>query len=142
MSHCRIARNGAVLGDFTPEQIAEGALAGNFQPTDDALQEGATVWVKLVTVPGVQFPKLAFPPPPAQSAPPPPLPSEYSGIYRSSDEKILVGLCGGLAHKLGFNAGVVRFVLVLTWVFTYTVTFWIYWFALLLPKLPTKYLPR
>lgn len=30
-------------------------------------------------------------------------PTEYQGFYRSSDEKTLGGVCGGLAHKTGFN---------------------------------------
>ena len=145
MSQLRVARDGAVLGEYPLDQVAEGAMIGTFLPTDDALAHGTTSWIKLAAFSGIQFPASAFPPPPAPSAPvapPPPLPASYGGIYRSADEKILTGLCGGLAHKMGVDAGLVRFGLVLTWFFTASITFWIYWFALLLPKLPTKHLHR
>lgn len=32
-------------------------------------------------------------------------PSEYDALYRSSDEKTLGGVCGGLAHKYGVSRG-------------------------------------
>jgi phage shock protein PspC (stress-responsive transcriptional regulator) len=101
---------------------------------------GSVEWIKLASVSGVTFPASAFPPPPAATPPAPPLPDQYSGIYRSSDEKVLVGFCGGLSHRLNVAPGLVRFLLVLTWFFTWSATFWIYWFALLLPELPTRQL--
>lgn len=145
MSNIRIARDGVVLGDFSLEHVAEGAFSGAFLPTDDALTSGSVEWVKLVAVSGVEFPFSAFPVPPVPAppmAPPPPLPAKYNGVYRSSDEKVLVGLCAGLAHKMEVEPGLVRFGVVLTWFFTASATFWIYWFALLLPKLPTRNLRR
>jgi phage shock protein PspC (stress-responsive transcriptional regulator) len=142
MSQIRIARDGSVLGDYTLEQVVEGAQSGTFRPSDDALITGSLEWSKLIAVAGVTFPASAFPAPPAPVAPAPPLPTQYSGIYRSSDEKVLLGLCGGISHRVGVAPGLARFVLVLTWFFTWSATFWIYWFALLLPALPTQHLRR
>ncbi len=56
------------------------------------------------------LPGLAFP------TEPPPLPvaaPARGGFYRSADEKLLLGLCGGLAHRLGVPAILVRTILVL-----------------------------
>lgn len=142
MSQIRIARDGIVLGDYTLDEVSLGAQSGTFRPTDDALITGSLEWTKLSSVSGVTFPASAFPVPVAPAAPPPPLPDQYRGVYRSSDEKVLIGLCGGLAHRANVAPGLVRFVLVLTWLFTWSATFWIYWFALLLPALPTQHLRR
>lgn len=32
------------------------------------------------------------------------------GLYRSSDDRVLAGVCGGLAHKLGFNSTGLRII--------------------------------
>jgi phage shock protein PspC (stress-responsive transcriptional regulator) len=56
------------------------------------------------------LPGIAFP------AEPPPLPvaeAARGGIYRSADEKLLLGLCGGLAHHLGVPVILVRALLIL-----------------------------
>lgn len=34
--------------------------------------------------------------------------NEYEGFYRSSNDKVLFGFCGGLAHKFGMQVSVVR----------------------------------
>jgi phage shock protein PspC (stress-responsive transcriptional regulator) len=36
----------------------------------------------------------------------------YDGYYKSSDDKQLAGVCGGLAHKLNLNAGGLRLIFV------------------------------
>jgi phage shock protein PspC (stress-responsive transcriptional regulator) len=63
----------------------------------------------------------------------------YRGLYCSSDEKVLLGLCGGLAHKFGIQVGVVRALM-------FFLTIWVLWFPYLigffLPKLPTRDVPR
>ncbi|MEI7780689.1 MAG: PspC domain-containing protein [Planctomycetota bacterium] len=56
------------------------------------------------------LPGLLFP------ADPPPLPvaaPASTGLYRSADEKLLLGLCGGQAHRLGVPVILVRTILVL-----------------------------
>lgn len=56
-------------------------------------------------LPGLLFPAEAPPLPVAAPAP--------TGFYRSVDEKLLLGLCGGFAHRLGVPVILVRTILVL-----------------------------
>jgi phage shock protein PspC (stress-responsive transcriptional regulator) len=61
----------------------------------------------------------------------------YRSFYCSSDEKILLGFCGGLAHK--FNLPIVALRVIVF------VTFFVgllYFVGIFLPKLPTKDVPR
>lgn len=136
-SFIRISRRGSILGDFTLDQVQEGARSGNFLPSDDILPRGGTRWSKLAGLEGVVFLKTNVEIPPAESAPPP-RPPEYSGIYCSSDQKLLLGFCGGLAHRLGFAPGIARFAFVAIVILTGSIAFWLYWFTFLLPKLPTR----
>jgi len=58
------------------------------------------------------LPDLLFP------AEPPPIPvalPSVAVIYRSADERVLLGLCSGLAHRFGFPVILVRTLLVLLW---------------------------
>ena len=63
------------------------------------------------------------------------LPSEYDGFYRSSDEKVVLGLCGGLSHKFGIQLGLVRMLVIFSMFFFIG---WLYFGGLFIPKLPTK----
>lgn len=59
----------------------------------------------------------------------------YESIYCSSDDKYLLGLCGGLAHKFGVPVALVRLVFFASsWFFIG----WIYFVGFFFPKLPTK----
>jgi phage shock protein PspC (stress-responsive transcriptional regulator) len=61
----------------------------------------------------------------------------YPSLYCSSDEKILLGFCGGLAHKFGLSPATMRVIVFLT------VFLWLlYPVGIFLPKLPTKDVPR
>ena len=33
----------------------------------------------------------------------------YKGFYKSTDDKLIAGVCGGLAHKMNLNAARLRF---------------------------------
>ena len=57
-----------------------------------------------------ELPGLLFP---AESPPLPVAAPASTGLYRSEDEKLLLGLCGGLAHRLGVPVILVRMILVL-----------------------------
>ena len=59
----------------------------------------------------------------------------YEGLYCSSDDKIVLGLCGGLAHKFNLQSSVVRFGVFLSLFFFIG---WFYLVGLFLPKLATK----
>ena len=63
------------------------------------------------------------------------LPSEYDGFYCSSDEKVALGLCGGLSHKFGIQLGLVRILVIFSMFFLIG---WLYLGGLFIPKLPTK----
>lgn len=60
--------------------------------------------------------------------------SEYSGLYRSSDEKVIFGVCGGVSHKLGMQPIILRVVAFLFFAFFA----FFYLLGLLLPSYPTK----
>jgi phage shock protein PspC (stress-responsive transcriptional regulator) len=63
----------------------------------------------------------------------------YNSLYCSSDERIILGLCGGLAHKFDVPVAAVRFAVFLS---LFVVIGWLYFVGLFLPKLPTKDVPR
>lgn len=60
---------------------------------------------------------------------------EYEGFYRSSDDKVIFGLCGGLAHKFGVATSTMRIVVFISGFFMIG---WAYLVAPALPKYPTK----
>lgn len=59
----------------------------------------------------------------------------YEGIYCSSNDKWILGLCGGLAHKLKMPVIIVRVVVFLS---LFYVIGLLYFIGIFLPKLPTK----
>jgi len=61
--------------------------------------------------------------------------ADYSGFYCSTDDKVILGFCGGLAHKFKTNVRTVR-ILVFIGLFFYIG--WFYFIGLFLPKHPTK----
>lgn len=62
-------------------------------------------------------------------------PVGYEGFYRSSDEKLFLGVCGGLSHKFELQLGLVRFLVIVSCFFFIG---WLYFGGLFIPKLPTK----
>ena len=61
--------------------------------------------------------------------------SAYDGFYCSSDDKVIFGLCGGLAHKFEMETSQVR---VLTFISGFFFIGWLYFAGIFLPKHPTK----
>jgi phage shock protein PspC (stress-responsive transcriptional regulator) len=59
----------------------------------------------------------------------------YDSIYCSSDDKYVLGLCGGLSHKFGLPVALVRLIFIIASGFFIG---WIYLAGFFLPKLPTK----
>jgi len=58
--------------------------------------------------------------------------SDYDGFYCSSDDKVILGVCGGLAHKFGISTIIVRIAALF-------IPGWpLYFIGFVLPKLPTK----
>lgn len=64
---------------------------------------------------------------------------DYDRLYRSSDQKMLLGLCGGIAHKAGMDASLVRglgfLAAIISWGFLLIIYLGL---GLILPKMPTK----
>lgn len=141
------ARNGQKFGPLDSAALKQLAYSGGLAVSDMVWREGMTEWALASKVNGL-FPEsvLAATPPPlpstalaAANSPPSNLDERYNSIYRSSDEKVLLGVAGGLAHKFGLPLGVVRVAIVIS------AFFWVGWFyfaGFFLPKLPTKGVPR
>ena len=62
--------------------------------------------------------------------------SRYRSLYCSSDDKVIFGLAGGLAHRMNLPASAMRFIFFL--VAWSGLGFLFYFVGLFLPKLPTK----
>lgn len=64
----------------------------------------------------------------------------YDGYYRSSDDRELAGICGGLAHKWGKSHTLVRLIFFLFFPFGLWFVYPILWLAW--KDVPTKYVPH
>lgn len=63
----------------------------------------------------------------------------YNGVYRSSDDQIVMGLCAGIAHKHGSQVGLVRAGM---FILTAFVLWFPYLVAFFVPEVPTRGVPR
>jgi phage shock protein PspC (stress-responsive transcriptional regulator) len=73
--------------------------------------DGMGEWMRATSLSDLVFPVL--PPEVVPSMPVEVLmDARYDGLYRSSDDRVLLGLCGGMAHKWGVPATIVRLVVV------------------------------
>ena len=68
-----------------------------------------------------------------------PLDRRYASLYCSSDEKVILGFCGGLAHKLGLPVMAIR---VAVFISFFIFIGWFYFIGIFLPKLPTRTIRR
>jgi phage shock protein C len=78
--------------------------------------------------------RFAPPEPPAI-----PFDARYLRLYRSADDRVVFGLCGGLAHRWGVPATLIRLLML---VLVCGMVGLAYPFAIFLPALPTKGRPR
>ncbi len=75
----------------------------------------------------------------ADAAWPAGLDERYRGFYCSTDDKVLIGLCGGLAHKFDLDVRYVRTGMLLLGLFV----IWLpYLLGFFLPRVPTRNVPR
>lgn len=132
-----IARNGSLLGTYQIDHINQYLGEGRLTLQDQAWYEGIALWIPLAFVPGIAGGnQMTFSPPSLpnafdSTAQRSSRSKEYEGIYCSKDDKMVFGLCGGLAHKYNVPVSVVRLLV-------FVALWWIYPIALFLPKLPTK----
>jgi len=61
--------------------------------------------------------------------------ADYSGFYCSTDDKVFLGFCGGLAHKFKMSVRTVRILVFISFFFYIG---WFYFVGLFLQKHPTK----
>jgi len=139
------AHDGQKSGPVAGSILKQLARSGELSLGDLVWREGMTEWAPASKVKGL-FPEgvVAIAPPPlpvsplaVADAPATNLDQRYGSIYCSSDQKLVLGLCGGLAHKFGLPPAAMR-------VIVFFVPFGIvaYIAAFFLPKLPTKGVPR
>lgn len=70
-----------------------------------------------------------------------------TGFYVSSDQKVLLGLLGGISHKFGFNPLVLRIIAVMAVILFFPILIGglcvaVYFIGLVLPAEPTLNVPR
>jgi len=139
-------RNGQKSGPVTAPTLRQLAAAGNLSPTDMVWREGMSEWAPASRVKGL-FAEVAIPPPVPVSvnavadAPEMNFDHRYNGLYRSADDKVLLGLCGGLAHKFDAPAWVFRVIFLVTGL-VFILPIILYFCGVFLPRLPTKRAPR
>lgn len=134
-----IARDGSMLGTYNIIQVNQLIREGKLNASDLAWYDGITSWIPLALIPGVANSRHIIsslaPLPTADIPTNPSLSSvkskDYEGLYCSIDDKQVLGLCGGLAHKFNMPSSVVRLIV-------FIFLWWLYPIALFLPKLPTK----
>jgi phage shock protein PspC (stress-responsive transcriptional regulator) len=123
-------RDGAEFGPTDLHGLQAMADCLHLKPGCQVWRKGQRERLHAAEVEGIRFP------PPE----PPPLPNDarYLRLYRSSDDRLLLGLCGGLAHRWGVPAALVRAAMLVLLVFMVGIA---YPFAVLLPALPTRRQP-
>jgi phage shock protein PspC (stress-responsive transcriptional regulator) len=140
------SQSGQKFGPIDAAGLKKLATSGHLQLTDLVWREGMTEWSAAANVKGL-FPESVV------ATTPPPLPAStvasrvattnlderYNSLYCSKDERIIFGLCGGLAHKFNVPVAAVRFMVFLSMFFFVGFAYFI---GLFLPKLPTKGIPR
>ena len=141
------AKNGERSGPVSSSALKQMAGSGQLGISDVVWREGMSEWTPAVKVKGL-FPESVIescPPPLPEprlsvaNAPEANLDERYGSLYCSSDERVVLGLAGGLAHKFGMQVGVVRFLVAISMFFFVGFA---YLAGLFLPKLPTKGVPR
>ena len=127
------ARDGAKFGPTDLGGLRKMAASLHLTPESLVWSEGLPAWV-----PATSIETLIFPP---REEVPPPLPApkgtdpRYGWLYRSSDERMVLGVCAGLAHKWNVPVMAVRVAVVLL---LPLLMGWAYFLGAFLPAVPTK----
>jgi|688.fasta_scaffold46305_4 phage shock protein PspC (stress-responsive transcriptional regulator) len=127
------SRDGQKFGPTDLGGLRKMAASLHLCPDSLVWSEGLPAWVPATTIE-----TLVFPP---REELPPPLPApkgtdpRYGWLYRSSDERMVLGVCAGLAHKWNVPVMAVRVAVVLL---LPLLMGWAYFLGAFLPALPTK----
>jgi len=124
-------RDGAEFGPTNLHGLQAMADSQHLRPECDVWRQGRVERLRAAELEGMHFPS----PEPL----PMPFDDRYLRLYRSADNRVLFGLCGGLAHRWGVPATLIRLVML---VLVCGMVGLAYPFAIFLPALPTKGRPR
>lgn len=127
------SRDGQKFGPTDLGGLRKMAAALHLAPESLVWSEGLPAWVPATTIETLAFPPRAESPPPLPA--PKAIDARYSGLYRSSDERMVLGVCAGLAHKWSVPVMAVRVAVVLLMPLLMG---WAYFLGAFLPCLPTK----
>jgi phage shock protein C len=118
MPKVKIARNGKVLGEYDEERIPSLLQAGSISLNDHYWSDGMESWETVFSRnwSGARTPIYAK--------------SDLPNWYRSSNSRVIAGVCGGMAHKWGRPAWLVRLVFFLFLPFLLWFLYLILWLAL------------
>ncbi len=127
------SRDGQKFGPTDLGGLRKMAIALHLAPDSLVWHEGLPAWVPATTIETLVFPPRVMPPPslPAQEVVDP----RYGGLYRSSDERMVLGVCAGFAHKWKVPVMAVRVAIALLFPLLMG---WAYFLGAFLPALPTK----
>mgnify|MGYP006280186325 CR=1 FL=1 len=128
------ARDGQVFGPTDRQGLAAMAAARHLTRSCEVWRGGGGHRVLASTVEDLVFPPAGPPPLPSPQEDP-----RYARLYRSSDQRMLLGVCAGLAHKLQLPVLGIRVVVFLS---LYVLVGWAYFLGAALPALPTKSVPK
>lgn len=109
-----ISRNGQQFGPYTLGEVQADLNAGNVVETDLAWHEGASEWVKVSQIDGLNVPKKRVPPPPPPpplSASPPRPPLNVVNVPQQPynvGEMVIVGLVSLFVPLVGLIVGGIR----------------------------------
>lgn len=123
-------RDGAEFGPTDLHGLQVMADCLHLKPDCQVWEKGQRERLRAKEIEGIHFP----------SPEPPPLPNDtrYLRLYRSSDEHVFLGLCGGLAHRWGMPVVLIRAAMLVLLGLMVGIA---YPFAVLLPALPTRRQP-
>jgi phage shock protein PspC (stress-responsive transcriptional regulator) len=109
------------------------AASLHLAPESLVWSEGLPAWVPATTIETLVFPPREELPPPLPA--PKAIDPRYGWLYRSSDERMVLGVCAGLARKWNVPVMAVRVAVVLL---LPLLMGWAYFLGVFLPALPTK----
>lgn len=128
----RYSRDGQEFGPTDLGGLRRMARSLHLLPESLVWTEGLPAWVPASTIETLAFPaRDADSPPPL---PPPATDRRYEGLYRSSDDRMVLGVCAGMAHKWNVPVPAVRVAVALLFPLMVGCA---YFFGAFLPALPT-----
>ena len=127
------SRDGQKFGPTDLGGLRKMAAALHLSRDSLVWSEGLPAWVPATTIETLVFPPREEMPPPLPA--PQAIDPRYGWLYRSSDERMVLGVCAGLAHKWNVPVMAVRVAIVLL---LPLLMGWAYFLGAFLPALPTN----